>query len=331
MGFDVRLLRHAQALADEASFSRAARALHITQPALSRSIGELERRTGFKLFDRGRSGVEPTDLGRVFLAQARGLLASADALEREVAALRGAGTGSLVVGCGTYPSSLFVAPALAAFLGRNAGVAVRLVNDNWASLVSALRRRDLDIIVAALPPDQDAAGLEVRRLSTWRARFLVRAGHPLLARGNLSLSDVVAYPIVSTGRLMPGMISALARARDRHAAGRPLPDVGCESVEVMQRIVSSTDHVMIGAAIAAEGAGLAVLPFTDPAFAGPFAITRLAGRTLPPIADELAADVIAADRAAFESERRIVDALAAPRDAKRQAARRQSFEASAVR
>ncbi len=94
MDFDLRQLRHARALAEEGSFARAARTLHLTQPALSRSIQELERRTGIKLFDRNQGRVEPTDLGRVFLAHARGLLGHAEALDREVATMRGTGTGA---------------------------------------------------------------------------------------------------------------------------------------------------------------------------------------------------------------------------------------------
>ncbi len=106
MDFDLRLLRHARALAEEGSYARAARSLHLTQPALTRSIQELERRTGLKLFDRDSKRVGPTDLGRLFLAHARELLGRAEALDREVATMRGAGTGSLVVGSGTMPHPL---------------------------------------------------------------------------------------------------------------------------------------------------------------------------------------------------------------------------------
>jgi DNA-binding transcriptional LysR family regulator len=119
MDFDLRLLRHARALAEEGSFSRAARAQHLTQPALTRSIQELERRTGIKLFDRSKGRVVPTDLGSVFLAQARELLGHAEALDREVATLRGSGTGNLVLGSGTFPTAIFVADAVAAFLREN--------------------------------------------------------------------------------------------------------------------------------------------------------------------------------------------------------------------
>ena len=84
MDFDLRLLRHARALGEERNFARAARTLRLTQPALSRSIQDLERRTGIKLFDRNKGRVEPTDLGRIFLAHARELMGRAEALDREV-------------------------------------------------------------------------------------------------------------------------------------------------------------------------------------------------------------------------------------------------------
>src|SRR5512139_2506265 len=111
MDFDLRLLRHCRALAEEGSFARAARALHITQPALSRSIRDLESRLGLQVFDRTRSRVLATDLGRAFLDRAGELLAQAESLSREVAALRGSSTGSLKVGSGTFPSVLFMPQA----------------------------------------------------------------------------------------------------------------------------------------------------------------------------------------------------------------------------
>lgn len=309
MDFDLRLLRHARALAEEGSFARAARALHLTQPALSRSIQELERRTGLKLFDRGGNRVEPTDLGRVFLAHARELLGRAEALDREVGALRGAGTGSLVVGSGTLPTVMFMAQAVSAFLRRNPRVGIRLVNDNWTALVAALRRRELDFVVAAPPPPGEATGLAVRELSLWQGRFLVRPGHPLLSRPTVALADVAAFPLICTGRLTPAITGRLVEARADRDPGRPVPDVGCESAEMMRHIACTTDHVLLSAAAAnamAIATGeLAVLPFTDPLVATAFAIIRLEGRTLPPIAEELVRHVIAADRAAAETERRL--------------------------
>jgi DNA-binding transcriptional LysR family regulator len=318
MDFDLRMLRHARALAEEGSFARAARTLHLTQPALSRSIQELERRTGIKLFDRNQSRVEPTDLGRVFLAQARELLGRAEALEREVATMRGSGTGHLVVGSGTFPTAIFMGQAVSAFLSRNPRVGIRVLNDNWVALVAALRRRELDFIVTAQPVADESTDLSIQPLATRQGRFLVRPGHPLLVESARALADVVAYPLVCTSRFNPAMMEALLAARNDGGGGRMIPDVACESHEMMRCIVASTDHVMIstlGANARAIDAGeLAPLPFADPRIASTFAVIRVESRTLPPIADELIGDIIAADRASVAAERalaaRIPDASA---------------------
>src|SRR5512139_874978 len=309
MDFDLRQLRHARALAEQGSFARASRTLHLTQPALSRSIQELERRTGIRLFDRNKGRVEPTDLGALFLTQARMLLGHAEALGREVAAWRGTGTGSLVVGSGTFPTTLFMADAVSTFLGRNPGVGIRVQNDNWVALVAALRRREVDFIVAAEPPADESTDLAILSLSPRQAYFFVRLGHPLHGRAVRSLADIAAHPLVSTSRLPATLTSALITARrDGDGQGR-VPDVACESHEMMQHIAATTDHVLISAlavnARAVEKGQLVLLPLVDPRFQVTFAVTRLHGRTLPPIADELIADVVAADRATAAQERQM--------------------------
>ena len=83
MALELQQLRQVVALAEHRSFVRAAAALHISQPALSRSIQHLERRFGSSLFVRSSSGVVPTDLGRLYIERARDLLRMADELEGE--------------------------------------------------------------------------------------------------------------------------------------------------------------------------------------------------------------------------------------------------------
>jgi DNA-binding transcriptional LysR family regulator len=318
MDFDLRLLRHARALAEEGSFARAARTLHLTQPALSRSIQELERRTGIRLFDRNKGRVDLTALGEVFLAQARQLLGHAEALDRAVALMRGTGTGSLIVGSGTFPTVLFMADAVSAFLRRNPGVDIRLQNENWAGLVAKLRRREVDFIVAAQPAPDETADLASQPLSARQAYFFVRPGHPLLATRELSLADVVSYPLVGTARLSASLTAALLAARRDADAHRDLPDVGCESHEMMRRVASMTNHVLISAlavsARALDEAELVLLPVFDPRLEVAFAVTRLQGRTLTPIAEELIEDVVAADLASAATERALAARCTGARD-----------------
>jgi DNA-binding transcriptional LysR family regulator len=113
MDFDLRLLRHARALAELGSFARAAQTQHLSQPALSRSIQALEQRVGAKLFERTRHGATLTDVGRLFMEQAWDLLSRADDMSREVALFRGIDTAAVVIGCGPY-----LAQAVAEAVGR---------------------------------------------------------------------------------------------------------------------------------------------------------------------------------------------------------------------
>ena len=308
MDFDLRLLRHARALAEHGNFARAARSLHLTQPALSRSIQELERRTGIKLFERGKGGVDPTDLGRAFLERARTLLGHAETLEREVALLRGTGTGQLVVGSGTFPSVMFMGRAVATFLESNPKVGLRLVNDSWLNLLGALRRGETDLIVAGEPPPDATAELCVTRLSERPGRFLVRPGHPLSRRDRPTLSDVLAYPLASIARLPPGVTDALLSARGARDSGRALPDLGCDSVGLMKQVVAATDHVLMTPLCAAADelatGSLLALPVVEPGIRATFAIAWLGKRSLPPVAEAFVRAVVAAD---LQSAREEID------------------------
>lgn len=326
MDFDLRLLRHARTLAEEGSFARASRALHLTQPALTRSIQELERRTGVKLFDRAQGGVLPTDVGRIFLAHAREVLGHADALDRQVATLRGAGTGRLVVGSGTFPTAMFMGAAAAPFLCRNPSVGIRFVNDNWIALVAALRRRELDFVVAAAPSASEAAELDVQPLARRQAYFLARPGHPLAAGAAPSLGDIARHPVVSTGRFPAELTMIMLAARGAREPSRPFPDVACESHEMMRLIALGTDHVLLSSptahVAALERGELVVLPFVEPRICAQFAVLRLQARTLPSIAEELIRDVVAADQASVEAERGLVSRFVTPARAPRAGRRR---------
>ncbi len=158
MDFDLRHLRHAWVLAEQRHFGQAARALLLTQPALARSIAELERQAGVRLFDRGPAGVEPTDMGRLLLDRAAEVLAQAEDLGREMKSLQGRDAGVLRVGAGTYPAGMVVGDAVAALVRLRPDVQVQVVVESVFSLLPLRRRRELEVItgdVAAFAGDAE--------------------------------------------------------------------------------------------------------------------------------------------------------------------------------
>ena len=115
MDISLRLLRHALTLAEHRNFPRAAVALGISQPALSRSMQNLERTVGAVLFDRRPQGVEPTDAGQLLLLRARELLSFSEEFVNEVSRTNSLHRGRIVCGAGPYPAETVVASAMVCF------------------------------------------------------------------------------------------------------------------------------------------------------------------------------------------------------------------------
>jgi len=293
MDFDLRALAHARALADHASFARAARALHITQPALSRSIQQLERRLGVRLFDRGRGRVEPTETGRLFLVYARELLARASDLSREMAVIKGTGTGRLAIGAGTYPAEGIVDTAVAALLRQYPALSLRVVVDNWSNLLELLRKREVDLVIAEATLARADPELEVTALARYQGYFVVRPDHPLTRLRTVKLPEVLDYPIVSTARLPARLLDPLLKGARAEPSSRSveIPSVTCESLAMMKRVAAISDAVAIlplkMAVREIEAGELAALPLAEPWLNASFAVIRLARRSLSPEGETL--------------------------------------------
>jgi len=129
---ELRLLHQALTLARHRNFARAAQALHLTQPALSRSIAGLETTLGERLFDRSRRGVEPTAFGQMLLARAQPLVDAATELERDFRLLRGLQIGELRVGAGAYAVELSVSQAVGRLMARHPDLQVELASHDFA-------------------------------------------------------------------------------------------------------------------------------------------------------------------------------------------------------
>ena len=304
MEIDLRLLRHARALADHRNFGRAALTLRISQPALSRSIAQLEAQIGTRLFEREATGVEPTEAGQLLLERATDLLTHAADLGREMDALNGLGHGELHVGAGTYPAEMLVGTSLAALVQKYPDVRARVVVDNVLNLIPLLRRRVLDIVIGDATLVAKDPEFLVTELVARQGYFVVRAGHPLLERVSPTLMDVVTFPLVATSRLptrvLAPFISAAQQSNDRiKADGHSMPSIACESLTMMKSIVAGSNAIAILplAAVATELAAgqLAVLPLVEPWLRASFAIIQVARRMPPPSTNDFAQLLLMAD------------------------------------
>ena len=241
MQFDLRLLRQAQALADYGNFSRAAEALNIAQPSLSRGIKELEARVGLPLFERRRSGHRPTDFGRVFLDHAAELLAGVSDLEREVARAKGLATGEIAVGMGAYAAEVLAPQCAPSFTTAHPSLRLRFRMEEPAALARSLRSRAIDLAVgeASLLAEDESVEV-VCTLEPVAGYVVVRSGHPLARRAPFEVSELLAYPFAQVVMLPTRVLRPILTAR-KGAQLPVFPAIECPSFGLAARIVASTD------------------------------------------------------------------------------------------
>jgi DNA-binding transcriptional LysR family regulator len=170
----VTQLYYVRAAADLGSFSGAAAALGVTQPALSHGIAALEHTLGGPLFTRSTTGVSLTPLGARVLPHLNDLLGCLDVLLTVARTRSGADSEPLRLGVSPLIHPALVARAFQA-ARQHAPAALILKEDNLADLRSALLNRDLDLIL--VPAVSDAKGLLRRSIDSEPVHYLPSAGH----------------------------------------------------------------------------------------------------------------------------------------------------------
>ena len=194
---DLRLLEFAVALGHHRHFARAAAAMGVTQPTLSRGIARLEREVGETLFERTTRSVQPTNLGLAFLERAESLLQGAARLSDLRDTDAGLLSGQLNVGAGPYPLELSVLPAVASLAATHPRLRIRVVEGAWRQFPEMLLHGAVDVVVIHASMFASDSRVEVEMLPSHRGRLVCRAGHPLTRKRRVTEADIEAYPLVN--------------------------------------------------------------------------------------------------------------------------------------
>lgn len=186
-------LRLIIALDDTGQISGAATQMGMTQPAASRLLGELERTSGAKLYERHARGVMLTEAGRVLARKARAMLQDLDGAFDEIALLTSGARGIVRIGTVTGPGLEIVLPIIREIRVTYPEIEFNVLVDTSDKLAEALLSHDLDFYLGRLPNGLDPRAVSLRRIGTEPISLAVRQGHPLLRRESLSLADCLAY------------------------------------------------------------------------------------------------------------------------------------------
>ena len=280
------------------SFTAAAEALRVSQPAVAEQIRKLEQALGAALFLRAGRGVVATDAGRAFAEHAsRSLRAVEDAADSvgELTALRG---GTVAVGIFGGPSAWRVDELVATFLSRHPNVSVRLVGRNTSAIVECVRRGELEAGVVLLPIDDDK--LDVRPIV--RDEVLYVSASPERTRQPATIEQLAATPLVfyDAESADNDPIRRQLAERGQAIGVRLQPKVEVELKDIALRLVAAGigDTYLPSAYTRAPyyPQGLSTASFS-PALYDTFAIITRRGARLSPGARELVTDLEAHMRA----------------------------------
>lgn len=292
-------LRHLRCFLETArlgSLSAAAQALHVSQPAASKTLRELEQILGVALFDRSGRRLALTPAGRVYQSHAGAALLD---LERAQRLVLSPPPERLRLHVGVLPTAAtgLVPRAALAFRDSRPDVVLDVMTGpNWL-LLSLLWEGQLDLVVGRMPPAGNTEGLRFRRLYWERVVPVVRAGHPLLGRG-WDHGDLGLYPLMLPP---PGAMIATSVRSWLHSAGLTDPQPAYENVSLAfgREVVMRSDTVWF----ISEGVvrpeidlgALVILPIRNELLGGPVGISLREGDEPAPHAQDL---IAALERAA---------------------------------
>jgi DNA-binding transcriptional LysR family regulator len=285
------------ALDDYRNIHRAADELHMTQPAASKQIKDLEEMLDVKLFERLPRGMEPTIYGETMIRHARMALTSLALAHDDIVTLKAGLTGQVEVGVIMTPAMALLPRAVARVKEEAPLLRIGVQLETSNLLLDKLQHGTLDFMIGRIFDTGDTSGLIYEELTEEPACAVVRPGHPLLERKHLTLQDIAPLPwiVPPHGSILRYRFDMMFR---RAGLEPPANVVDTTAMLVITALLQQTDslHVM-PLEVAQYYASLnvmRVLPIELPCKMDAFGIIRHQDHLLSPGADLLLRAVRAA-------------------------------------
>jgi DNA-binding transcriptional LysR family regulator len=296
MSLTIRGLTQVIAVARCGSLSRAADELNITQPALSRTVNQIEERYGVQIFERTRTGMSLTPAGCEIVEEIKFIVRDVENLER---GMRFRGKGELgIISYGVTPmlAKIILPHAGAQSLNQRPDVCSRVTIEQASALLEDLIWDRLEFVVCPIIGFSQFDELDFEMIGRFQSMHYVRADHPLTSRGRLRMEDMLGFPVVA-----PVEVSNQAHA---NGAG----DFICDNYDILRHLALTSDAILFsGTNLTAqdiENGTLQKLEFEDfEYYDNEIFIVRRRGRSVSALATFVCNQIVAAFAAATAPER----------------------------
>ena len=291
------------ALDEQRNIHRASEDLHMTQPAASKQLKDLEEMLGVQLFERLPRGMEPTIYGETMIRHARMALTSLSLAHEDIVAIKAGLTGQVDIGTIMTPGISLLPQAISKTKQQAPRLRIGVEMEQSNVLLEQLQRGRLDFMIGRIPERESAAGLSYEELGDEPACAVVRPGHPLLSEKKLQLRDIAtqAWILPPQGSILRARCELMFR---RAGLDVPVNVIDTTAVLLIKPLLQQSDalNVMpIAVAQYYESQGvLNILPIELPCRMDAFGIIMVDGHIMSPGAELLLASVRAVAKELYQ-------------------------------
>jgi LysR family pca operon transcriptional activator len=279
-------------VAEHESVLRAARALGMSQPAVTKTLHEIEDLVGVAIFDRMPRGVLLNEYGRAFLTRARRILAEVERVGDDLAHVADGRAGTIVVGALPSAASGLMPASLARFRKAHPGLVARVVHGRMDQLLPRLEAGSLDMVVGRLYEPRVPDDFRRQVLYDEPISILCRAGHPVLERANPTLDAIAGYDFV-----LPSLEQRIGQDVERAVAALKLepasPPLRSTSLSFIRELLLGSDTLTILSRMMMAGdllrRAVRIVPLSVPTPSRPAGLITLRQRKPSPGIDALVA------------------------------------------
>ncbi|UOQ57526.1 LysR family transcriptional regulator [Leucobacter allii] len=278
---DLQRLEHFRVLASHQSYTAAAAALHVSQPTLTRSIQGLEKSLNARLLDRGRNGVELTDVGLELLHHAHSLAQHVTSIEADISMRSQGMRGHVNIGLGPNIGGMILPSVISEIVDSEHDITLRATLSPATEMYAMTLNGELDFFVSRMPNPSWLEKLDVLPIGMARTEFFVRPAHPLAAKKRVKLADVLEYQRIC-GTAWNEVLASSSADQDIP----PLEaSIEVDDSGVLARAVHDADLILVGMNQEPAASGLVRLAISDrkQLFPGaPVTLNRPTHRSLSP-------------------------------------------------
>lgn len=240
---NIRQLKQFVSIAQSGNISRSAKDQNISQPALTRSLKNLEEDLGVELIERRSNGVFLTPYGEHLLDYAHCIVSDSERVRREIGSMKSGRRGQITIGVGPAFTSGAVAPAVDELLSYGSKLEVRLVEGFVEDLCADLRSGALDVVLSLFPANYDHSDLSFKKLCEVESVLIANASHKFAGLRNVTKQQIAQcnWVIADQKHVATTFREYLSRSEIPSASHH----VRANSVSLIKSMVMESDYLSI--------------------------------------------------------------------------------------